>query len=110
MEEIIDPNKAIKYIIKHSEEYAKAKAKRVYLDEFRKSQKAILMMRSTEETLGAREAWAYSHPEYLEVLSGLREAVEIEEKLRWDLIAAQARIEVYRTQSANNRFVDKVVT
>jgi hypothetical protein len=30
-------------------------------------------------------------------------AIEMEEKLRWDLIAAQARVEIWRTEQANNR-------
>jgi hypothetical protein len=29
--------------------------------------------------------------------------VEVEEKLRWDLIGAQARVEIWRTQCANDR-------
>jgi hypothetical protein len=37
------------------------------------------------------------------LLEGLRDAVEQEEKLRWDLIAAQARVEIWRTQQANLR-------
>jgi hypothetical protein len=36
-------------------------------------------------------------------LKGLKEAIEIEEKLRWDLIGAQARVEIWRTEQANNR-------
>mgnify|MGYP003338271592 CR=1 FL=1 len=38
-----EPNKAVDYILKHSAEYAKAKSKRVYLEEFRKTKKALLM-------------------------------------------------------------------
>jgi len=33
----------------------------------------------------------------------LREAVEIEEEIRWGLVAAQARIEVWRSMEATNR-------
>ena len=38
-----DPHVAIDYIIKHARLFSEAKAKRVYLEEFRKSLKAILM-------------------------------------------------------------------
>jgi hypothetical protein len=79
----------------------------VYLEEFRKSKKAILMTESTEQTAVAREQYAYSHPDYLAVLAGIKAAVEVEEKLRWEIIAAQARIEVWRTEQANNRYLDK---
>lgn len=98
-----DPHDAIYYIIKNAAQFAEAKAQRIYLEEFRKSKKAILMKQSLESALGAQEREAYAHPEYLELLVGLREAVQVEEKLRWDLVAAQARIEVYRTQQANLR-------
>ena len=105
----IDPHVAVDYIIKHAEQFAKAKAERIYLEEYRKSLKAILMKRSIEETIGGQESEAYAHPEYTELLKGLREAVEIEEKLRWDLVAAQARVEVWRSQEASSRAESRAV-
>lgn len=98
-----DPNKAIDYMLANSKKFAKAKADRIYLEEYRKSLKALLMKRSTEDTLGAQEREAYAHEEYRQLLEGIRDAVEIEEKLRWDLIAAQASVEVWRSQEASNR-------
>lgn len=104
----IDPNDAIEYIFKYGKRYAKAKAERIYLEEYRKSLKALLMKRSIESTVNAQEREAYSDPEYVKHLGALRDSVEAEEELRWGLIAAQARIEVYRTQSANDRAMDRV--
>lgn len=98
-----DPHKAVDYIIEHAQLFAKAKAERVYIEEYRKSLKALLMKRSMESAIGAQEREAYAHEEYIELLKGLKQAVEVEEKLRWDLIAAQARVEVWRTEQANNR-------
>lgn len=98
-----NPHAAVDYIIHNASKFAKAKATRVYLEEFRKSKKAILMAQSTAEAANAREQYAYSHPEYLSLIEGLREAVEIEEKLKWDLIAAQTRVEIWRSQEATNR-------
>jgi len=104
-----NPHDAIDYIIKHAKRFAQAKANRIYLEEYRKSLKAILMKRSMEGAIGAQEREAYAHPEYVELLEGLKEAIEIEEKLRWDLIAAQARVEVWRSQEATNRMESKLV-
>jgi len=98
-----DPHLAIDYIIKHGRHYAKARADRVYIEEYRKSLKALLMKQSGQDTIGAQEREAYAAPEYKELLEGLRAAVEEEEKLRWHLIAAQARVEVWRTEQANYR-------
>lgn len=99
----MNPHKAIDYILANGSKFASAKAQRVYLEEFRKSKKAILMAQSSETTAVAREQWAYAHPDYIALLEGIREAVEVEEKLRWDLIAAQARVEVWRSEEASSR-------
>jgi hypothetical protein len=99
----IDPNEAIDFIFRHSKIFAAAKAERIYLEEFRKSKKALLMKESFEETIGAQEREAYAHPDYEKLLMGLREAIEIEEKLRWELVAAQARVDVWRSIEASNR-------
>lgn len=102
----INPNNAITFIIRHSELFAKAKAERVYLEQYRKSKKAILFAKSEAKTMAEREAEAYAHPEYIELLKGLQEAVEIEETLRFKIEAAKLRVEVYRTMEASNRRID----
>ena len=104
-------NDAVDFIYKQGAKYAEAKGHRVYLEEYRKSQKAMLMKAAMADgrakTAAAAEVEAYADPTYVEVLKGLQAAVEREEALRWGLISAQARIEVYRTQSANDRAMDK---
>lgn len=98
-----DPEAAIEYIFKHGKRYAQAKADRIYLEEYRKSLKAILMKKSMENAVNAQEREAYSNPDYLELLKGLKDAVQTEEEIRWGLVAAQARIEVWRSREATNR-------
>jgi hypothetical protein len=104
----IDPHKSIDFIFKHSKEYAQAKAEVTYLEEFRKSKKAILFSQAIGNTVADRENQAYAHPEYQELLKGLQAAVERAEELRWKLIAAQARIDCWRSQEASNRVIDRV--
>jgi len=98
-----NPHKAVDYIIKNGAKFAKAKAQRVYLEEFRKSKKALLMAESTADAANAREQYAYAHPEYVALLEGIKQAVEVEEELRWHLVAAQARVEIWRSEEATNR-------
>jgi hypothetical protein len=108
-----DINDAVDYLYTHGRKYAEAKAHRVYLEEYRKSQKAMLMkaaMTSGIKTVAAAEIEAYSDSAYIEVLKGLEAATEAEETLRWGLVSAQARIDVWRSQEASNRAFDKVVT
>ena len=103
MSEDRDPHKAVDYILKHAALFAKAKAERTYIEEYRKSLKSILMKRSMETAIGAQERDAYAHPEYVQLLDGLKEAVLIEERLKWDITAATLRVEIWRTEQANNR-------
>jgi hypothetical protein len=103
---------AVDYLYTHGAKYAEAKAQRVYLEEFRKSQKAMLMIAAKAEgrakSEAAAETEAYANPVYLEILKGLQAAVEREEQLRWGLISAQARIDCWRSEQANNRTMDRV--
>ena len=108
-----DINDSVNYLYTHGRKYAQAKAQRTYLEEFRKSQKAMLMKSALTDgrakTAAAAEIEAYSDPTYLEMLKGLQEAVEQEETFRWRLISAQARIDVWRSNEASNRVMDKAV-
>ena len=63
------------------------------------------MLQSDEKTQAGKEAYAYAHDEYIALLDGLKVAIEVEETVKWQMIAAQARIEVWRTQQANNRTI-----
>ena len=103
MSEPVDPQRAVDFLIEHSRQYAQAKADRVHLEHFRKSKKALLMNECDEKAVAAREQFAYSHPDYIALLEGLREAVRVEEALRWRLTAAQLRVEVWRTKEATAR-------
>lgn len=106
----MNPHAAVDFIIKNAADFAKAKAQRIYLEEFRKSKKALLMRDALQmgyEAVNAQEREAYSHADYLELLKGLAEAVEIEEKLKWQLEAARLRVDIWRTESANARMEGK---
>jgi hypothetical protein len=102
----IDPNDAIEFIFKHGKKFAKAKAERTYLEEYRKSLKAILMQQAQvdgHQTAAAQEREAYADERYQALLQGLKAAVEAEEEVRWGLVAAQARIDVWRSREASSR-------
>jgi hypothetical protein len=106
-------NDAVDYLYTHGAKYAEAKAHRVYLEEYRKSQKAMLMKAALADgrakSAAVAEIEAYADPAYIEVLKGLEAAVEREEELRWGLVSAQARIDCWRSEQANNRTFDKAV-
>ncbi len=105
MIEEINVERALEYIRDNASDFGVAKAARVFIDEYKKSKKAMLML-EIEGTGLVREAHAYSHPEYITLLEDLKTAFEEEEKIIWLMVAARAKIEVWRTQQANNRRVD----
>lgn len=109
MSEPIDPQAAVDYMLQAAPRYAKAKAQRLYLEEFRKTKKALLMNQATGKTVSERETYAYGHPDYLVVLDGYKIAVESEETLRWKIKAAELQIEIWRSQNANNRNQDRAM-
>jgi hypothetical protein len=107
-------NAAVDYLYTHGRKYAEARAHRVYLEEYRKSQKAMLMKSALSDgrakSAAVAEIEAYADPAYIEVLKGLEAAVEAEETYRWGLVSAQARIDVWRSQEASNRAFDKTIS
>jgi len=106
----IDPQKCLRMIAATAPIYAQAKGNRIYCDEYRKSLKAILMQeaqtRGVDSAVG-QEREAYADPKYVRHLEALREAVVQEESLRWKMVAAEAAVEVWRSQEASNRMMDR---
>lgn len=104
---------AVSYLYTHGRKYAEAKAQRIQMEEYRKSLKAMCMKKALAEgrakTAAAAEMEAYADQSYVAFLKGLEAAVQKEEELRWGLVSAQARIDVWRSQEASNRNFDKAV-
>jgi hypothetical protein len=86
---------------------AKARAERVYVEEYRKSLKALLMQASKAPSAAVQERDAYADDTYIQHLQALRIAVEREEALRWRMVTAQAAVEIWRSQEASNRAMDR---
>jgi hypothetical protein len=106
-EQDISPFKALDFIRDNAAEYAQAKANVVYMTEYRKTIKAMLMASSREKTESAKESYAYSHEEYKAHLLALEQAVAKCERLRWLMVAAEAKISVWQTLEATERMVMK---
>jgi hypothetical protein len=91
-------------------EYAKARARRTYIEEFKKSKLAILMRQADRDgfkSVAAQERESQASDEYLELLTALEAAVEAEERLRYDLRSLEMQAEVWRTLRADERFEKK---
>jgi len=76
--------------------YAEAVANREYLDEYLKIIEASLMNK-VDGAEHIKKAFARSHNDYRTNIEGRRAAREEEIKLRWQLTAAQAKIDMWRS-------------
>jgi hypothetical protein len=94
--------RCIDYIRDNAPKYAEAKAQSTFLEKFLNSKKSMLMSEETG-TLGAREAYAYAHPDYVEVLRGLKESVAVEHEIKCRIDAAKMKFEFWKTQQFNTR-------
>ena len=103
MTENISPFKALDFIRDNAEELGRLKGQMVYMQEKRKTVKAMLMASCSEKTESAKETYAYSHPDYVRHLEELREAIAEFETLRVKVVAAEAKIEVWRSLEASGR-------
>lgn len=106
----MNPEDAAELIREKAAAYGKSKAQRVYLEEFRRSKKAMLMKDSLTmgvEAANAQEREALADPEYVTLLVGLREAVAQEEILKWELESYRLDIEIWRTRQATERMIIK---
>ena len=100
------PYKAIEFILEQAPKFAVAKSQRIFLEEFRKTKKALLMkdaMTRGFDSAVAQEREAYAHPEYEELLRGLQEATIREETLKYMMIAAQMKADIWRSEQASER-------
>jgi hypothetical protein len=100
------PYKAIEFILEQAPRFAEAKAQRVYIENFLRTKKALLMKEAMAKGIDsgvAQEREAYAHPEYQELLLGLQVATEREEALKWKLIAAQMKSDIWRSEQASER-------
>lgn len=98
-----DVEKAVDYLRSNARVAAQARAERIYCEEFRKVVKSTVMREHQHLPLGAQEAIAYLDPRYVQHLEALRAAIEKDEYCRWMMTAAEAKIEAWRSQCANQR-------
>jgi hypothetical protein len=98
-----DVEKALDYLRDSSGKAAKARAEKLYLDEFCKPLKSLIMRENMSETLGAQEARALADPRYKQHLEALRDAAEACDYLIFMREAALAKMDAWRTMRASER-------
>lgn len=106
----IDPQTALQAMHDTGPKLAQARADRTYVEEFRKSLKSLIMAEHKGSPVAVQEREAYADDRYLQHLSAIKQAIEIEETLRWRMVTAQTAVEIWRSQEASNRSMDRAAT
>lgn len=97
--------RALHFLAESAVEFAKAKARRVWMEGKVKivRSKLFIRARSSDVTVAQAEAMSYADTEYQAVMDELRDAVEAEETIRCYREAAEARIMLWRTLESTRR-------
>jgi hypothetical protein len=103
----IDIFKCLDFLRDNSERYAIAKANVTYMTEYRKTIKAEIMNQSMAKTETAKESEAYASERYKEHLELLRQAIVEFEHIRWLMLGAEVKAEVWRSLESSNRVMDR---
>jgi len=98
--------KALQFIRDKAKEKGIPRGERIYLEEFRKSKKALLKIEARQNGVKSdceAEDYAYAHPDYIALLTALEVATSNDEKLRLQILAAELRIATWQTYQADAR-------
>lgn len=96
---------AVDWLRDTAQEAAQKRAERLYLDEYRKVLRAKLMKQHMDLLVSAQEREALADPKYAEHLQALKIAIDEDEKMRFLRVAAEAKIEAWRSMNANHRAI-----
>jgi hypothetical protein len=104
-----NPQAAAQFIFDNSEKYARAYSRRIALEQYIKAEKSIQMIASSQTTISGKEMEAQASESFWKKIDELEKAA-YEEKLYYNQIKAkELEIEIYRTESANNRTIDRAI-
>lgn len=98
-----DAEKAVDWLRDNAVAAGKARAERLYLEQWIKTAKAEAMRPHAGLPVSAQEREALTSASYLSALQAYREAVEADETMRFLIAAAEAKIEAWRSQESTRR-------
>ena len=98
-------DESVNWLKDNAEKMAQNRANRLYLEQYTKSLKALIMKQFSDVSISAQEREAYAHTDYQEHLKAYRTAIFNDEKFRFLKVHHEARIEAWRTQQANIRAI-----
>jgi hypothetical protein len=98
-----DAERAVDWIRDNARKMAQARAERLYVEQWVKTVKATIQSEQQGLSSAAAETVALASPRYMAALQAYKEAIEADEHLRFLVVAAEAKIEAWRSQESTRR-------
>jgi hypothetical protein len=98
---------AAQYIIDNGEEFAAAYSRRVALEHYLKAVKSVMMIASSQPSISGKEMEAQASAEFADKIKEFEAAQFTEKLIQQQTKGYELFIEVFRTESANNRTIDR---
>jgi hypothetical protein len=98
---------AAQFIIDNGAKFANAYARRVALEHYLKAIKSVQMIASSQPSISGKEMEAQASNEFSEKIAELELAAFEEKSIQTQMKGYELFIEVFRTESANNRTIDR---
>ena len=98
-----DAERAVDWLRDNATRMAQERAERLYLEQYIKTVKATIQTEQEGVSVAAAEIVALASPRYLAVLVAYREAIKADETNRFLIVAAEAKIDAWRSQESTRR-------
>jgi len=100
---------AAQFIIDNGEKYGKAYSTRLALEHYIKAVKSVMMVASSQPSISGKEMEAQASKEFQKQIDEIALAALEEKSIQTQMKGYELFIEVFRTESANNRNIDRAV-
>jgi hypothetical protein len=105
---LINPNIEIQYIVDLIDDYAAADGRLAGLESYKSALKALKMKESSQTSVAGKEMDAFASEEYIDFCKAIDEARVKYISLKLKIETAKMKVEVWRTEQATNRQIEKL--
>jgi hypothetical protein len=105
---MINPNDEIQYIIDLIEDYAEADKQVTYYESIKPAIKALEMSKSSQPSIAGKDMEALSSDAYKQFCVEYANAQKKYTSLKLKIETAKMKVEVWRTEQATNRQIEKL--
>ena len=105
---MINPNDEIQYIVDLIDDYATADGRLSALETYKSALKALKMKDSSQTSIAGKEMDAFASDEYIQFSEEIEQARIKYTSLKLKIETAKMKVEVWRTEQATNRQIEKL--